>query len=216
MKSLVVIIACLAYGGPPLANDPLPWLHGFASTANSESETPGVSDTLELLLGAGNEAEYGGLQVTADVAPAAGVESVLASYRQGVVIVDGAGEVLARVPGFEPSGSADDLVALSVGDAEIGSPVIALAVNRGGHRESVTSVLLYRVDHGRLEQLFEGEVEDHDGSETSAGEITFLPNGLVYRAPHARILTVWTFDPQHGRYVECGTIAPEPAAGTSE
>ena len=193
MKNLVVAIACLVYGSPSLSNDPLPWLHGFASTATSDIETPD-----------------GELQVTADVAPADGVETVRASYQQGVVVVDGAGDVLARAPGFAPAGSADDLVALSVGDAEIGSPVIALAVNRGGHRVSVTSIVLYRVDHGRLEQLFEGEVEDHDGPETSAGEITFLPEGLVYRAPQARTQTLWTFDPERGRYVERGAVRRVP------
>ena len=68
--------------------------------------------------------------------------------------------------------------------------------------------MLYRVSRGRLEQLFEGPVEETDGSDAVAGTITFVPGGLFYRAPRTPSATVWTFDAAHGRYVKRGTIAP--------
>jgi hypothetical protein len=86
--------------------------------------------------------------------------------------------------------------------------VVALAVSRGGHRESVTSIVVYRVGNGRLEQLFEGAVEETVGTDAFTGTITFVPGGLIYRAPRASSATVWIFDAARHRYVERGTITP--------
>jgi hypothetical protein len=208
MKKLLLLALCAGCGGTSAPNPAVPWLHGFAATASSDSENSAVSDRLGGLVGSRDDAGYGGLQVTADVAPSEGAETVLASYHQGIGVLDHAGKLLAHAPGFEPTGSADDLVALSVGDAGIGIPVIALAVSRGGHRESVTSIVLYRVGGGRLEQLFEGPVEEADGPDAFPGTITFVPGGLIYRAPRTPGATVWSFDPALGRYEKRGTIAP--------
>jgi hypothetical protein len=208
MKKLLVLALCAACGGTSTPNPAVPWLHGFAATASSDSENSAVSDRLGGLVGSRDDAGYGGLQVTADVAPADGSETVLASYHQGIGVVDHAGKLLAHAPGFEPTGSADDLVALSVGDAGIGTPVIALAMSRGGPRESVTSIVLYRVTGDRLEQLFEGPVEEADGPDAFPGTITFVPGGLIYRAPRTPAATVWIFDAARGRYEKRGTIAP--------
>lgn len=194
MKRLLVL-ALAACGNTATPAASVPWLRGFAATATSDDEIPAVSERL------GDDSGYGGLQVTADVAPGDGVETVLASYGQGVAVVDRTGKLLARAPGFETVGSADDLVALSVGDAGIGTPVIALAVSRGGHRESVTSIVLYAVGGGRLEQLFEGPVEETDGIDTFTGVISFVPGGLLYRAPRTEAATVWIFDAGRSRYV---------------
>jgi hypothetical protein len=194
MKKLLVL-ALAACGGTSTPNSAVPWLRGFTATATAVSDNATSAASSD-------EADYGGLQVTADVAPTDGTETVLASYRRGVRVVDRSGKLLARVPGFDPTGSADDLVALSVGDAGIGIPVIALAVTRGGHRESVTSIVLYRVGSSRLDLLFEGPVEETDGTDTFTGTITFVPGGLQYRAPRATSATVWVFDAASGRYVQ--------------
>jgi hypothetical protein len=208
MKKILVIALCGACGGTATPNSATPWLRGFAATASSDSEISAVSERLDGLIGARDDTGYGGLQVTADVAPADGPETVLASYRQGIAVVGHTGKLLAHAPGFEPTGSADDLVALLVGDAGLGFPVIALAVSRGGHRESVTSIVLYRAGGGRLEQLFEGPVEEADGPDAFTGTITFVPGGLLHGAPRAAGTTVWTFDAARGHYVKRGTIAP--------
>jgi len=187
MKKLLLLALCSACGSPATSTPAMPWLRGFSPVATTDNDSDGW-------------------HVVADVAPNDGLETVLASYDHGISVVGRGGKLLARAPGFQPAGSADDLVALSVGDAGIGSPVIALAVDRGGHRESVTSVALYRVDGGRLQQLAELEVEDRAGSDTYTGDITFVPGALIYRAPRAPTVTVWVLDAARGRYIERATI----------
>lgn len=201
MRKLLVV-ALVACGGTSTPNSAVPWLRGFSAEAmaTSDDATSAVSS---------DEPDYGGLRVTADVAPAGGTETVTASYRQGIGVADHTGKLLARAPGFDPAGSADDLVALSVGDAAIGIPVIVVAVTRGGHRESVTSIVLYRVGSSRLEQLFGAPVEETDGIDTFTGSITFVPGGLLYRAPRTTSATVWIFDAARGRYVQRATLTPE-------
>jgi hypothetical protein len=202
MKKILLLALCAACGGTSTPNSAVPWLHDFAAAATTDNANAEVSDRLAALVGSRDEPDYGGLQVTADVATTDGIETVLASYHQGVAVVDRDGKLLARAPGFDSIGSADDVVALSVGDAGIGSPVVALAINRGGRRETVTSIVLYRVASGRLDRLFDAPVEEHDGSDAFTGAITFVPNGLAYRAPRASSATVWKFDAARGRYLE--------------
>lgn len=206
VKKIFCLAFCAACGSPATTNGTMPWLHDFAASATSNDETLAASDRLARFVESREDVDNGALQVTADVAATDGLETVLASYHQGVAVVDRTGTLVARVPGFEPGGSADDLVALSVGDAGIGTPVIALAVNRGGHRESVTSMILYRVDRGQLEPLFDMPIEVHDGADTFTGTITFVPGGLIYRAPRASGVTVWILDTPRGRYLERGAI----------
>jgi hypothetical protein len=92
----------------------------------------------------------------------------------------------------------------------IGVPVIAVAVNTGGHRESATTLVLYRANHGVLEQLFAAIVEEHEGPDAWHGSVTFVPNGLTYRAPRSTTETVWTYDSHRGRYVERASLPPPP------
>jgi hypothetical protein len=169
----------------------LPWLQGFAPDAVADHPSRAVGAELA----AWHEPDdgcvasaYGGLSLEV------GGTRVLASYSQGVFVLDGGGEVVARAPGLACHGSADELVALAHGDAWIGTPLIALAATSGGHAESVTSLTLYRVgEGGALEPVFTGAVERHADHETATGVVTVIPGGLVYRAPDG-MTSLWTWD----------------------
>jgi hypothetical protein len=184
----------------------IPWLQGFFAPAASTE-----AGTAEVLaeLGEWGEADasciassYGGLSLTADVATLPGPERVLASFTQGVVVLDGEDHIVARAPGFDCEGSEDDLVALAVGDIGIGEPIVALAATAGGRNESMTWLTLYRVaNSGELQPVFIGEVERHAGDTTRTGVVTVVPGGLVYRAPSGGS-TIWSYDFELGRYVE--------------
>ncbi len=160
----------------------LPWLQGFflATTVSGNAN-----------------------RVEADLADAPGREVIEASYTEGIVVRDAEGHVLAHAPGFEPSGgSADDIDALAVGDAQIGSAVLALAATKGGHNESMTWLTLYRVaNSGELQPIFTGAVEQHAGRTTKTGTVTVLPGGLIYQPPEGEG-SIWLYDESLGRYVQ--------------
>jgi hypothetical protein len=207
MRKLAILTACVACSsGDRVASTsaPLLWLTGFTVTAASDATTPAASSRLAELGGTNDDGDnYGAMSI------AAGDGSVLASYRRGVIVVDRTGRVSARAPGFEPTGSADDVVALASGDAMIGAPVIVLALSSGGHRESTTSIVIYRAGtSARLDRLFVGAVEEREGTDTWPGTIVLFPNGLLYRAPRTDVLTVWIFDAQRGRYIERARLPP--------
>ena len=177
-KLMILSVACAACGNVTSSPPAMPWLRGFTADAVADTETAAASERLAELVGAPDEPGYGALQITT------GSQTVLASYRQGLAVVDRDGHLVARAPGFDAAGSSDDLVALAAGDAG-GEPVIALAVTRGGHRTSVTSIVLYRVADGRLEELFSGAVEERDGETITTGTLAFVPSGVMYRPPGA-------------------------------
>lgn len=160
----------------------LPWLQGFflAATVSSNAN-----------------------RVEADLADAPGNETVEASFTEGIVVRDAEGHVLARAPGFSPSGgSADDIDALAVGDAQIGSPVVVLAATKGGHNENLTWLTLYRIaNSGELQPIFTGEVERHAGRTTKTGTVTVIPGGLIYQPPVGDG-SIWLYDESLGRYVQ--------------
>lgn len=211
MLKILALIACASCGGDPeVSSSPMPWLHGFTVTESSDVLNPAISQRMGELDGDRADDGYGGIQLGVDLAPNEAAKTVLASYRDGVFVLDQSGHVLARSPGFDPTGSSDDLIALAVGDGLLGVPMLALAVNIGGHRESTTSIVLYRVGTGHLNRLFIGPVEQHDGDQTLTGSITLLPKALVYQAPGARTATLWTFDSKLGRYVELQLVKPTP------
>jgi hypothetical protein len=201
----------LLFGGMAfLALAAIPWLQGFfAPEASTEAGTAEVLAEL----GEWGEADgscisasYGGLSLTADVSPTVpGEERILASFTQGVVVLDAEDHIVARTPGFDCEGSEDELVALAVGDAGAGEPFVALAATTGGHNETMTWLTLYRVaNSGELQPVFIGEVERHVGDTTRTGVVTLVPGGLVYRPPSGAP-SVWTYDAELGRYVEALT-----------
>lgn len=190
----------------------LPWLQGFfAPQAVTERDSrdviaqlaewaPPVEDCVA--------AAYGGLALRADVTPEEGEERILASYTQGVFVLDRDRHLLAQAQSFPCEGSSDELVALAAGDASIGTPVVALAATSGGRAESITWLTLYRVaNSGELQPIFIGEVERHEGDTTRTGVVTLIPGGLVYRDPQGSI-GMWTYDPEAGRYIELFSTRP--------
>jgi len=187
----------------------LPWLQGFFAP-QGETEA-GSRDVLAELAEWRAPVEdcvassYGGLSLRADVSDADGKERILASYTQGVFVLDRERHLLAQSQPLDCAGSADELVALAAGDASIGTPVIALAATSGGRADSVTWLTLYRVaNDGVLQPVFNGEVERHAGGRTRTGTVTLVPGGLVYRDTRGSI-GMWLYDNELGRYVELFT-----------
>jgi len=190
----------------------MPWLQGFFASHDTSDE--GSRDVLPELAEWRDPTEncvanaYGGLSLRADVSEAEGRELVLASYTQGVFVFDQNNHLLAQIQGFPCEGSADELVALSAGDAAIGVPVVVLAATAGGRAENVTWLTMYRVaNDGELQPIFTGEVERHAGDTTRTGTVTLVPGGLIYRDTKGSV-GLWLYDPALGRYVELFTNRP--------
>jgi hypothetical protein len=191
----------------------LPWVHQFVPAAETSEATPGVIARMAPWRAADPEAScsataYGGFAVTAEVtAEAPGPETVLASFTQGVLVLDAKAKLVASAMPLLCEGSADELVGLAVGDAHVGEPVIALAVTMGGHREAATWLVLYRVADGVVAPIFAGVVEDYTNDQRRAGDVTLLPGTLVYRAPSG-LRTLWIYDTVQHRYVQLGLGTP--------
>lgn len=129
-------------------------------------------------------------------------QEVHASFDEGITVRDAEGYVLARAPGFERSGgSADAIEGVALGDAQIGSSVVALAATTGGHNESVTWLTLYRVDGSALQPIFTGVVERHLGRTTKTGTVTVVPGGVIYQDLKGHS-SIWLYDESAGRYVQ--------------
>jgi hypothetical protein len=191
----------------------LPWLQGFFLPQGVTEQ--GSRDVLaEVAEWRAPEEDcvasaYGGLTLRADVTPASdGDEQIIASYTQGIFVLDGTRHLIAQAPAFTCEGSADELVALAAGDAGIRTPVVALAATQGGRNENVTWLMLYRVAaSGELQPVFAGEVERHEAGTTRTGIVTLVPGGLVYRDTRGS-LGMWLYDSGLGRYVELFTSEP--------
>ena len=176
-----------------LAHDPLmyalPWLQGFFLATTVSGNEPRV------------EADF-----AVDVA---GDEVIDASFDEGITVRDRDGQVVTHMPGFKPSGgSEDEIGAFAVGDAQIGTPVLALAATTGGHNENITSLTLFRIsDDNIIEPIFTGAVEDHAGHTTKTGVVTIVPGGLIYQDLDGRT-SFWIYDDSRGRYVERDSDRP--------
>jgi hypothetical protein len=147
------------------------------------------------------------LAIMADVAGGRGAEEVLASFTQGVLVLDANGKLMASATAPKCQGSADEIEAIAAGDAHIDGPVIAMAVTTGGHREAATWLVLYRVIGGVVEPVFSGAVEEYVGDQTRIGAVTLLPGALLYLAPSGAE-TLWTYSAEQGRYTELVLVAP--------
>jgi hypothetical protein len=181
----------------------MPWLRGFRAAGVGDVANPAAGQRISGLIADAADEDYGGFEVRADLVGDAEPEVVLASYHRGIVVLDASGQVLARAPGFEPGGSADDLLSIAVGDGHLGAPVIVVAAQSGGHRESTISLTIYRMTGSRtLQPVFSAPIEEHVGDDTRAGSLTFLPSGLRYLPPDAGRPTLWAFNVRLGRYLE--------------
>ncbi|HEU4730205.1 MAG TPA: hypothetical protein VFT22_20050 [Kofleriaceae bacterium] len=229
MKRLVApfVFACLAAGAvaavtafppppPPPRSVPqqaaraaapasraLPWLRGLNATVEAAEATPGVVVRMAEWRAADptcSAAAYDGFELRADVASEPGVETVLASFTQGVLVLDARGQLIASaMPSEDCAGSADDLAGIAAGDAHIGEPVVALALTTGGHHTSTTTLVLYRVADGMVAPLFAGNVEERVGDRTRSGEVVLLRGALVFRDPSGE-RTLWVYDANGHRY----------------
>lgn len=179
----------------------LPWLQGFQPQAVADHPSRAVAQELSEYRAPDDAcvaSAYGGLSVDS------GGGRILASFSQGVFVVDKDRHLVAQSPGFSCNGSADELVALATGDAFIGKPIVALAATTGGRAESITWLSLYVADEtGALEPVFTGTVERHEGHETRTGTVTVVPGGLIYHAPEG-MTSVWIWD--GSRYVQQGSF----------
>ncbi|HET7503509.1 MAG TPA: hypothetical protein VFK02_20950 [Kofleriaceae bacterium] len=227
MRVALFVIAWLAAGAvaalatvpppPPAAQQgaqasrALPWLHGLNATAEASEPKAGVVARMAEWRAADpscSAAAYDGFELRADVAGEPGVETVLASFTQGVLVLDERGQLIASaMPPEDCDGSADDLAGIAAGDAHIGAPVVALAVTTGGHHASATWLVLYRVADGVVAPLFAGIVEDRLGDRTRTGEVTLLRGALLFRDPSGE-RTLWAYDAHGHRYLRLLRVVP--------
>jgi hypothetical protein len=183
-SSLVALAVLLLTACPQPVSPSMPWLRGVTHVASSDQLSADVLDPMD---GAGCDdcTDVGAIELVADVAAAPGSETIIASYRSGVVVLDAKGVLLAHARGFSPEGSADELLSLVVADAPTGTRVIAIAIRAGGRRENHVRMEIYRVQGRALEVLFRGVVEEHDDESNDAGSVTFTRDGIRYVAPRA-------------------------------
>jgi hypothetical protein len=199
----------------------VPRLHGLTDLAVSDR---GSADATRALgdWDAGDPSCAAGafstIDLDADVAPAPGIESVFASYAQGILVVDRDGQPAASLPGYPCSGSADELDLLAAGSA-YGDRTLVVMGTSGGHRERTTWVNLFRVgtEPTRLDPVFAGTIEER-GASVRYGSISLLPGALVHRTP-AGPAVFYVFDPVARAYVVPGErIDPDrdgPAPGNA-
>ena len=181
---IAVAIALAIVGLRQRAAPDFHWLPGLAARAVSTERSPDAVDRLAPIAEDSERCPVVDAQeVTADLAPAPGEERVLASVATGVVVLDADDRRIASAPLGPCGGSADAIVAIAVGDAWLGTPVIAVVSSTGGHRESETTLSLFRLDGRALVTLFSEPLEVRDGLDLWTGTATLVPGAIVYRAP---------------------------------
>lgn len=208
MRTLTIALALSAgcmQPTPSTAPPPsMPWLHGLTTVAASDVlERTALDRALEWQGCEDPCSDTGGIDLVADVVPGDAAETVLATY-SGLVVLDGKGQLVMRGRGFEPTGSADELLAMAVGDAMLPTPVIAVSARVGGRREHAVWLHLYRVGRtGTLERVFAAVTEEHDEADL-IGNVTLVSDGLLYKAPRGTTTDRWTFDTRANRYRYAG------------
>ncbi len=210
-------------GGP--APDPreesqraLPWLRDFPATAAAAAPSREAEAWLEGRRSPHDDCTTtsdAGFALAAELLPAPGLETVLASYTAGAVVLDARGRQVAGMPPLSCRGSADALEGIAAGELLAGEPVIALAATSGGRAERTTWLIFLAPRGEALAPIFAVPVEEHRGAATAIGEVTRLPGGaLRYRTPGGAI-SRWTYDRDAGRYVMREVIRPEPPPGAT-
>jgi hypothetical protein len=139
---------------------------------------------------------YDAAELVADVAPAEGRETIRATISQ-VRVSDAKGAVIATAPAFAPVGSADEVVGIRMTHG-----LIAVTTTLGGHRESTSLTSLYRLDGRDLTCVFSAPIVEVEDDARSEGMLLVLPTTLIYRAPHAELAKLFTFDAASRRYKE--------------
>jgi hypothetical protein len=153
-------------------------------------------------------------EAVADVVPAPGAETVLASITGGVVVLDRQGQILAALGGFACEGSADRIESLVIGRS-FTAPVIAVLGTTRGEREQSRWITLIHPDPAsrRLHAVFTGIVEERgaqrrDGKpDVERGWVALLPGSLLHRQPGGAT-AIWQYDAAARAYVPRGWIDP--------
>lgn len=205
--SYAAVVAALVVTGTVAHAEPAgtqPWLRNLSDVRAVSAGDPFVGIAMDAESDPScDEATSTGLALVANVAPASGPETILASFAQGVMVYGREGELIAATPGFPCAGSADEIEVLAAGTA-FGVPTIAITATTGGRREQLTWIGLYRVGlHGRLEAVFTGAVEQREDGIVRRGSITILPGALLVRDPLGGV-GFWVIDPVSGVYVPHG------------
>lgn len=212
MRIALVAVAVALAGCQETAELPaMPWLHGLSNAVVSEGPSATASrrlpDVSDLPSGCGADA-YRGVELTADVTPDPGPETIVASFANGVVIYDREEVVVASSPGYRCAGSSDAIDAIAAGHA-YGDRTIVLAGTSGGRMERDTWVGLFRLGAGdRVEPAFAAVVEQIRGDEVTRGDLRLLPHALLYRPPGG-VPMLYMFDPVAGAYLVPGALRDE-------
>lgn len=203
----LVVLALLQLAGVGAADEPaLPWLHGFAP-AQSRTSAPGSTSWFDGDLDCPADAQPP-LTLVADVAPAGGRETIVATLTGGIRVTSAEGVELAASPGYPCAGSADELEVLAAGSV-FGERTIVLAFTSGGRREQYTWLGVYRIGFGgEIDPLFAGVVEQREDGIVRRGSVTFIPGALIYRPPGHRD-SLWVFDPVVHTYTPRGPFGHE-------
>jgi len=143
---------------------------------------------------------YEGVEITADVAPNEGRETVRATVAE-VTIRDARGALIATIPAYEPQGSRDEVLGIRISEGYVGAPLIGVTTTVGGHRESTTWLALYSVHGTQVERLFAAPIEEAEDQSVASGTLLVFPGGLLYRAPRVERPTLYSFDASTYRYV---------------
>ena len=214
----LVLLALLATLMPPTgpqrrgSHPLLPWLHNLQQTVATDMSEPLDASAYENEPAdeACEELAATAITLEADVAPSAGLETIIASYAAGVTVIGREGNVLASAPGYACAGTADTVEVLAAGYA-FGAPTIALVATTGGRREQLTWLGLYRVTReGELDAVYTGAVEERVDGVVRRGSITILPGALLVRDPGGAV-GFWVWDETSGTYL--APAAYEPFAG---
>lgn len=209
MKSLIAL-GMLAGCQLGAETPSIPWLHGLTDAVASDRQSDEVARRIDTWSGFSDvDAEcstgaYPGIEITADVAPRAGAETIMVSLAHGIVVVDREHQLVTESPGYHCSGgSVDELEAVAAGNA-YGVPTIAIAATTGGKRETTTWISLFRIgEDRRLDAVFTGTVERRSGDDVARGAVYLLPNALIYRHPDSKP-TLWIYNPVARAYLKPG------------
>jgi hypothetical protein len=197
----------------PQVERALPWLHEVTAEAIADAPSRGAEALLRDRRSEGDActtSSTASFALVADVAPSPGLETVLASYTAGVVVLDASGRRLASAPPLACSGSADAIEGAAVIELLPGEPAIAIAATAGGRAERTTWLFVLALRGEALAPIFAAPVEEWRGPLVSSGDVTRLAGGaLRYRAPDGAI-SRWTYDRAAGRYVMRELIRPSP------
>ena len=211
MMARPVFLAALAVtqlSGVAAAESPtLPWLHGFTGARGRASADPGAIGWFGGEVECPAEAQPP-LRLVAEVSPAAGRETIVATLTGGIRVTSAEGIELATSAGYPCEGSADELEVLAAGSV-FGERTIVLAFTSGGRREQQTWLGVYRLGfRGEIDPLFAGVVETREDGIVRTGSVTFIPGALIYRPP-AQHDSLWVFDPVVHTYTPRGPFAHE-------